>query len=685
FRSDIISRATFSPPIETDRLRLTLEAPPGTPILLQEVQFMGSAPYKRAIRIKQHSSAKATGESTAEDQPPVATPTMQAPLLSEPTPVPQALEAVLSDASLSLTDEELNTRLMQRAQQDPPNSSTLSDDEFLDLVARRVFDFFWFETNPETGLTRDRAHNKKPSTNVRHSSIAATGFALAAYPIGVERGWITREQGLERTRNTLRTFDENKVKSIHGIFPHFVHMDTGEISPGSEYSTIDTSLLHAGMINAMEYFDDPEITERTTRLFNRADWPAMRFDDPNFVSHGYSFEKKPFDARWGSFSEGILIYLMAIGAADHPLPPQSWYAIDRHTDSFDGYPFIAEYGFQSIFRFQYPALFFDFRGITDKTGNDYFNNVRIAILAMRAYCIQQAGFFPKSYGPNSWGLGAADGPGDHYYIYGFPPGNPYSPTDGSIIPYAIGGSTPFLPQFALPALRALYDTHRDAWGKYGFADCINPDKKEKFIARDVLGLDQGTILLGIENHRSGLPWRLFMKNRWVRRSIRLLNMKKTYAPVHGTTIDLALDAQWRFHPGDGNFAAPAFNDADWMPAILPDRWENMDPSLKEYDGIGWYRAHFDVDAVTQLRWMHSGRAIALTLGGVDDGDVTYLNGVKIGSTPPGADSFRKTRRYRIPPELLKTKNVLAVQVIDRQGAGGIWLPPIEIGIVRTSH
>ncbi|MDD4736274.1 MAG: beta galactosidase jelly roll domain-containing protein, partial [Kiritimatiellae bacterium] len=116
-----------------------------------------------------------------------------------------------------------------------------------------------------------------------------------------------------------------------------------------------------------------------------------------------------------------------------------------------------------------------------------------------------------------------------------------------------------------------------------------------------------------------------------------------------------------------------------------DRWENMDPSLNEYDGIGWYRAHFDVDAVTQLRWMHSGRAIALTLGGVDDGDVTYLNGVKIGSTPPGADSFRKTRRYRIPPELLKTKNVLAVQVIDRQGAGGIWLPPIEIGIVRTSH
>ena len=578
-----------------------------------------------------------------------------------------------------ITDDSITPYLLEVAAHDPPTSEGLTDDEFLDLVERRTFGYFWWETNPTNGLVRDRGRNFTSSAEVSHSSIAAVGFGLAAYVIGAERGWVTRSAALERVRRTLKTFDEEQVRNVRGMCPHFVNMYTGEDSPGTEISTIDTALLLYGAIVAMEYFQDAEVSRRTQRIFERCDWKWAKNGHEHFVTHGLNNQGEFFGVHWSSFNEGIMVYPLALGNSVHPLPRSSWKAIDRHKETYEGYEFVVEYGFQSIFRYQYPALFYDYRGLVDENGMDYFLNVQLAILAMRQYCIEMARDFPMSYGPDAWGLGAADGPGNRYYIYGFPPGEPYSPTDGSIIPYAVAGSIPFLPQHSIRALRNMYDQHRKAWGKYGFADCINPS--QNFIAQDVLGLDAGTILLGIENYRSEMIWKLAMRNRWMQHGSRQMGWKKIDSPHHrGGPIDLAASGKWRILASEKNLSGVNVDDSDWSEILVPDRWENSMPELKNFDGQAWYRTHFTLDRKRLRQWLMSGRAILLTIGGIDDADMAFVNGKPVGHTKRGPGVFRETRNYRVPSNVLKPgENVIAIRVTDYGGTGGIWLPPVLIG------
>ena len=570
-------------------------------------------------------------------------------------------------------------KLLAAAAKDPLKSDKMTDDEFLDLVSRRAFDFFWYETTPTNGLTRDRGRSFESSEDAAIASVAAVGFGLSAYVIGAEHGWVSRADAIERTRATLKTFVDGTVINNHGFFPHFVNMYTGVMESWSEISTIDTALLLAGMITAMEYFNDPEITSMGRQIFDRVDWIWGKGGHPHFVSHGVSPDGRLFDARWGSTTEGILIYLLAMGSTTHPLEASSWDAFDRHTEEYELYRFVCEYGFQSIFRYQYPALWYDFRGRTDREGLDFFENATLATLAMRHYCIQQAASFPYSYGPDSWGLGAADGPGDRYMIYGFPPGNPYSPTDGTVIPYAIAGSMPFLPQHAMRALRYLYDNRHECWGKYGFSDGVNPSLS--FVTRDSLGLDQGTILLGIENYRSGLMWKLFMRNKWIKTATAKIGWKtRPIASEPDGPVDLARDYRWRFQPGGGDLQSPTLDDSTWRQVVVPDFWEHYDPSFRDLDGAGWFRVTFDLKADRLQRWQAGGRALSVRIGAVDDADMTYLNGLKIGESTQGKDLYKKMRVYRIPASVLREgKNVLAIRVQDNSGKGGIWRTPVEIG------
>ena len=583
-------------------------------------------------------------------------------------------------SSWQIRERNAASNLLAAAAADPKTSRGLSDDAFLDIVERRSFESFWWETYPSNGLTRDRGRNFASSEECYIASVAAVGFALTAYPIGVERGWITREEGLERTRLTLQTFLDGPVRNIRGFFPHFVDIFTGKDAMNTEISTIDTALFLAGMIVAVEYFKDPELTAAARTIMERVEWDWARNGHPNFVTHGLTGDGRFLDARWGTVTEGLLIYLLALGSPTHPVPPEAWYAIDRVTGEYRGYRFLIEHGFQSIFRYQYPALWYDFRGRTDRTHADYFENVTLAVLAMREYCINNADNFAGSYGPDSWGLGAADGPGNAYMIYGFPPGEPYSPTDGSVIPYAIAGSIPFLPQHSIRALRNLYDNHHEMWGKYGFADSVNPYKN--FVASDAIGLDAGTILLGIENYRSRMVWRLFMQNEWIQQTTRAIGWTSHPRPWDSDgPIDLARDVRWRFMTGGGDMASPQLNDSSWMEVVVPDFWENYGPVRKDYDGVGWFRATIQIDGARLANWTRSGRRIVLRLGGVDDSDAAYVNGILVGATSAGAETFTKPRVYNVPGALLHAgRNVIAVRVTDVRGFGGIWKPPVELGL-----
>ncbi len=578
-----------------------------------------------------------------------------------------------------LREREVARQLLAQAAADPETSAELDDAEFLDLVARRAFDYFWYETNPTNGLTKDRARSFMSSEECSIASVAAVGFALTAYAIGAEEKWVPRDEALDRTRHTLRAFASGPIRHLNGFFPHFVDLFTAADSPGTEISTIDTTLFLAGMIVAAEYFQDPEVSELSRLIFERVDWNWARNGNPNVVSMGVDAGGNFLSAGWGSMNEGILLYLLAMGSPTHPLPVNCWYAIDRHTGDYAGYTFVIEYGFQSIFRFQYPALFYDFRGRTDKAGMDYFENATLAVLAMREYCIRQAENFPDSYGPDRWGLGAADGLGDRYMIYGFPPGDPYSPTDGTFIPYAIAGSVPFLPQHAIRALRKLYDENRKAWGKYGFADAVNPG--QDFVARDAIGIDEGAVLLGIDAYRSQFVWKLFMRNEWIRKSTAAIGWKtRPRSTDRGGPVDLARDASWRLITGGGDQSSPDLDDQSWKKVVVPEFWENAAPELAHYDGSGWYRATFTLDADRLAAWNLSGRPIVLTLGAVDDEDAAYVNGFKVGGTASGPDVFRKTRRYRLPGTYLRAgRNVVAIQITDHRGTGGIWRTPLEIG------
>ncbi|MFH0880337.1 MAG: glucoamylase family protein [Lentisphaerota bacterium] len=576
--------------------------------------------------------------------------------------------------------ERLNTQqLLAAAGADPTNSSAMTDDEFLDLVERRSFDYFWYETNPSNGLTRDRGHNFKSSEGLNMCSVAAVGFALTAYAIGAERGWVSRTDAVKRVRVTLQTFDQGPIRNVKGLFPHFVDYFTCADMPGTEVSTIDTALLLAGMIVAMEYFQDAEISNLSRKIIERVDWDWARNGDAHFVVHGIAQDGKFLDAKWGSFTEGLLIYLIAAGSPTHPLPMASWDANDRHLDEYEGYRFACEYGFQSIFRYQYPALWFDFRGVRDRSGLDYFENVTIATLAMRQYCLRQVYKFPGSYGPDLWGQGAADGPGNRYMIYGFPPGEPYSPPDGTVIPYAMAGSMPFTPQLSIRGLRYLYDQHHNMWGKYGFADAVNPMRR--FVARDVIGLDAGAMFMGIENYRSGRIWDLFMRNEWIRKTAAQLQLKRIARPSDPDgPIDLARTCVWKFQPGGGELQAPSLSDDAWNSIMVPDRWENQDARYAKLDGAAWYRVRFQMTPEKLRLWGETRRPVTLRMGGVDDGDRAYIDGVLVGSTMSGSDVYRQPRNYTVPLNLLHTgTNVLAVYVYDTKDMGGIWLPPVEIG------
>jgi hypothetical protein len=576
-------------------------------------------------------------------------------------------------------DRDIARSLLEQAAADPASSAGLTDDQFLDLIARRSFEYLWWETNPTNGLTRDRGRNFGSSEEIRAASIAAVGFALTAYAIGAERGWVPREAARDRARITLRTFADGPVRHVRGCYPHFVDYFTGADLPGTEISTIDTALLLAGAIVAMEYFQDPEISELTTRLFERVEWDWYRGGHPYFVSHGLDPAGRMLSSRWGSFTEGILIYLLALGSPIYPLPAAAWTAIERFWGDYGGYRFLIEHGFQSMFRYQYPALWYDFRGRLDAAGVNYFDNVTRAALAMRAYCMDQAAPFPKSYGPDAWGLSAADGPGDRYMIYGFPPGSPEAPPDGTIVPYAVAGSLPFLPPHSLRALRGLYDQHRRAWGKYGFADSINPTLD--FVARDALGLDAGTILLGIENYRTGFVWKWFMRNQWIGKADETIGWRRVPAPHDPAgPIDLMTSARWKFQPGDGPGFEPRLDDDLWMTILVPDFWEQAGPALADYDGVAWYRGHFHLDPIRLVAWQRAGRPIVLTLGGIADEDTAYVNGTRVGETLAGDDRARAPRSYTVPTPVLRVgSNQVAIRVHDTGGRGGIWNSPVRLG------
>lgn len=386
-----------------------------------------------------------------------------------------------------------------------------------------MFRYFWEQADPQTGLVPDRARMDGSPLDENHhdvASIAATGFGLTALCVAAERKWIDPSEAKERVRATLRFFAE-RAEQFHGWFYHWLDAKTGARRWTSEVSSIDTALLLGGVLTTRQKFrEDAEIVRLATKIYERMDFRWMLNGHPLLLSHGWKPESGFLPSRWDTFSEDLILYLLATGSPTHPISPRSWYAIKRERLTYAGYTYVTTRGVP-LFMHQYSHAWIDFRGRREARGwrTDYFVNSTTATRAHRAFCLSLAKEFP-AYGPEMWGITASDS-AKGYVAWGGPPRDPA--IDGTVVPCAAGGSLMFTPDISLPVLRTMHEKYGERiYGRYGFVDAFNPNND--WVDTDVIGIDQGIMLLSAENLRTGNVWRWFMRNREVTRAMSLIGL-----------------------------------------------------------------------------------------------------------------------------------------------------------------
>jgi hypothetical protein len=389
-------------------------------------------------------------------------------------------------------------------------SSQLSGQALLDDLSKRAVKFFWEQSNPVTGLTKDRASNFASPDTHNVASIAATGYALAAYAIGAHRGWLDRKLAIDRTKVTL-DFLLTKALKDHGWYVHFVDWSNGSRVWNSEVSSIDTSIMVAGAIVNEEEFNDKEITAKTDQIIKNIDWKWLLDDGgetPNslLLSMGFGAEQKFIKSRWDQLSEELMLYVQGLGASPD-LTYASWVSIGRPIITYDGRQ---EVQGGPLFMHEMSQEFLPLYGKRDGIGFDYSVESRNAILNDRAYCIANPHHF-TGYTQNIWGLNASDYPGG-YTAHGGPG---WGDDDGTLTPTCAIASVQYTPEVGMASANAFMEQYPKAYGVYGFSNAINPGAK--WIDPDVIGIDLGMMLLGIENARDGLPNNLSWKNAVIRK------------------------------------------------------------------------------------------------------------------------------------------------------------------------
>jgi hypothetical protein len=395
-----------------------------------------------------------------------------------------------------------------------------ADRAFLEDLEHRSFVYFWEQADHGTGLVLDRARvdggrAKGPSRDI--ASTAATGFGLTAICIGVEHGWVTKQEAAERVRVTLRFFAD-KANQEHGWFYHWMDVSTGDRKWDSETSSVDTSFLLAGVLTAAQYFsDDSEIPKLAAEIYNRVDFQWMLDGDPLLLSHGWVRGKGFLKYRWDTYSELSLLYVLAIGSPTHPIPADSWYAWQRPFYQYGNYKFISG---GPLFTHQYSHAWIDFRNRRDRGFLDFFLNSVNATRANQQYCFSFG--LPSTFGPVIWGITASDGP-KGYRIYGEI--KTFEPVDGTVAPAAPAGSLMFTPDISIPALQAIREHFGDrVFGRYGFVDGYNPTLQ--WFDTDVVGIDAGITLLSAENLLTGNVWRWFMANEPASHAMELIGFSE---------------------------------------------------------------------------------------------------------------------------------------------------------------
>jgi hypothetical protein len=418
---------------------------------------------------------------------------------------------------------------------------TYGDDQ-LHSLQRHTFRYFWEETNPENGLIPDNT-----GADDIPASIAGVGFALASYPVAAERSFVPRAQAVGRTLATLRFFSNAPQGPMpdatghRGFFYHFLDVTTGQRAWRCELSTIDTTILVAGALTAAAYFDRATDDEREVRrladaLYRRVDWRWAQNGEAS-VSHGWKPETGFLRYRWQGYNEALILYVLGLGSPTHPLTEKSyraWTSTYRWKKLY-GHEFL--YG-APLFMHQLSHVWIDFRGIQDafmrQQAIDYFENSRRATYVNQQYAIRNPKHF-RHYGQRAWGITASNGPGPttrrvrgitRRFLGYAARGVPYGPDDGTLAPWAVVASLPFAPEIVLPVLQHYSVTYPKVHSEYGLVCSVNPTFPSRdsggsgWISHNHFALDQGPVILMIENYRSELIWRLMRSCPYVVAGLR---------------------------------------------------------------------------------------------------------------------------------------------------------------------
>ena len=414
-----------------------------------------------------------------------------------------------------------------------------SDEALLDRLQRAAFGYFLHAVNPANGLIADTSRENSPS------SIAVVGFALSAYPVAVQRGWMARADAVQRSLSVLRFFHDSdqsggpEATGYKGFYYHFLDMNTGARVWRSELSTVDTALLIAGALTASTYFNEPSGEEAELRgiveaLYRRIDWRWAQGGEKT-IRQGWKPECGFLHYGWDGYNEAIVLYALALGSPTQPIEGKhyaAWTATYQWENMY-GYDFLYA---GPLFVHQFSHAWIDFRGIQDRFMRekrcDYFENSRRATEVQREYARRNPEGF-TGYDENCWGLTACDGPSNQLpelanerrRLFGYAArGVPYGPDDGTLSGWAALASLPFAPEIAMCAARNMLHRYPEMVCAQQYTSSFNPTiasaDRGAWISAGHFGLDQGIVVMMIENHRTQLIWRLMRDCPYVGAGLR---------------------------------------------------------------------------------------------------------------------------------------------------------------------
>jgi hypothetical protein len=408
--------------------------------------------------------------------------------------------------------------LSKRFNEDNMNKKTLHD------IQQTAYLYFrkYTNLNPDSkgfGLVLD--HSEKQHV----ASIAGTGFYLSSLVIGVENGWISKQDALQEALLTVSTLKD--LPHAFGFFAHFLEFETGNRYGKTEYSTIDTALCLCGVLTVDGFFKDAELSKHASDLMNRLEWDSLIFERQgktllhmayNPDKGGSYVEKKPgFIHQWDMFAEQLMMYVMIAGQK-HKDAMKLYEGFDRIKGSYEGIEYIYSPG-NALFVYQFPLAWLNLKEIKDADGISWFENAKKATLAHRQFAIKHPQF--KTFSSSLFGCSASDTPFGYRVWGAYPNSDHRLNTDGTVAPFSMIGSLPMCPDIILDSIDAMKKIE-GLWGPCGFYDAFNFEGETPWISKRYYAINKGLELLMVNAHLSQDVYKAFMNHPIIKTGLEVL-------------------------------------------------------------------------------------------------------------------------------------------------------------------